>query len=102
MSKVTCVTSRCGDFRRALFHFAITGSLFFGTTKDAVSQCNTSLVLLPRSLSVPGRNISEGHSQIPLVRLGAEEATEKGIVNAAAKRLVGHSEEEILRLVIES
>jgi uncharacterized ferritin-like protein (DUF455 family) len=45
---------------------------------------------------------AEDHSQIPLIRLGPDEASEKRTVNATAKRLLGYSEEEILRLVIES
>jgi uncharacterized ferritin-like protein (DUF455 family) len=45
---------------------------------------------------------AEGNSEIPLIRLGADEAGSKRTVNARAKRLLGYSEEEIRKLVAES
>jgi len=45
---------------------------------------------------------AEGSSEIGLVRLGADEGGSKRLVNATAKRLLGYSEAEILRLVSES
>jgi hypothetical protein len=45
---------------------------------------------------------AEGDSQIPLVRLGADEGGSRRRVNVTAKRLLGYSEEQITRLVEES
>lgn len=45
---------------------------------------------------------AEGESEIPLVRLGSDEAGEKRAVNVTAKRLLGYSEERIHQLVEQS
>lgn len=45
---------------------------------------------------------AEGESEIPLVRLGADESGEKRTVNVTAKRLLGYSEERIRQMVEES
>jgi hypothetical protein len=45
---------------------------------------------------------AKGGSQIPLVRLGADEEGSKRTVNITAKKLLGYSDEEIDRLVKKS